>query len=330
MAFATYNESKVIDILNRYENSERALFFKDMGVTLENVHSLESAMKISGLDFKAELYPSSETIKIGEGIFTSRLCEDQSFKEVHRTDNGQLLGRVKDKYKILQNEEAFGFMDSLLGEGAKFTTAGFYGRNGARTFMTAETQPLTILGDEFKPYLLMTNGFDGGSGVRVAFTSVRVFCSNCLMRAFKNARNVVTIQHSNLMTSKLEEAKYILMNQTKYLEALKEESERLAVTPFSVEAYEALIREHFNQTDDKGNITLKNAVMIEAMLRAYKQEDLENFKGTAYRAVQAIADVNSHMPNMRKTKNNDGNFMVVFNGMELFNTLTNKIIEKAE
>lgn len=327
MAFATYNESKVMEILSK--NNERSLFFKNMGVTLDNAHSLETAMKVSGLDFKAEKWPASETVRIGENMFTSKLCDDQSFMEVHRTDNGQLLGRVKDKYKILQNEEAFGFMDSLLGAGAKFTTAGFYGRNGAKTFMTAETEPLTILGDEFKPYLLMSNGFDGGSGVRIAFTNVRVFCSNCLVRAFKNASNVVTVQHSKLMMSKLEEAKYILLNQTKYLEALKAEAEKLATTPFSAEAFEALIREHFNQTDEKGEVTLKNAVMIEAMLRAYKQNDLENFSNTAYRAVQAVADVNSHMPTMRKTKNIDNNFMIVMNGMELFNTLTNKIIEKA-
>ncbi len=31
--------------------------------------------------------------------------------------NGQILGIVTDRYKIVQNEEAFAFTDNLLGEG---------------------------------------------------------------------------------------------------------------------------------------------------------------------------------------------------------------------
>lgn len=329
MGIATYDINKVQEILNRNGNDERKMFFEGMGVNIENAQSLEMAIKLSGLDFEAEMYPSSETIKIPGIGYSSRLIENSDEREIHRTDTGKLMGRVKKNYNILQNYQAFEFMDELLGSQAKFETAGLFGRNQSKTFMTASTEPIKILGDDFQPYLLMTNGFDGGIGVRIAFTGIRIFCSNCLVRAFKNARNVISIKHSNMMMSKLDEAKYIMLHQTKYLEALKEESEKLAVTPFSAEAYEALIRDWFNKKDEDGNVIIQNGVMIEALLRAYKQEDLDNFSNTAYRAVQAIADVNSHMPSMRKTNNNEGNFMVVFNGMELFNTLTDKIIERA-
>lgn len=329
MGIATYNITKVQEILNRNGNDERKLFFDGMGVTIENAQSLEMAMKLSGLDFEAELWPSSQTIKIPGMGYSSQVIENSDEREIHRTDTGKLMGRVKKNYNILQNSQAFEFMDELLGSQAKFETAGTFGRNQTKSFMTASTEPIKILGDDFKPYLLMTNGFDGGIGVRIAFTGIRIFCSNCLVRAFKNAQNVISIKHSKIMMDKLDEAKYIMLHQTKYLEALKQESEKLAVTPFSAEAYEALIRDYFNKKDDEGNIVVQNGVMIEALLRAYKQEDLQNFNNTAYKAVQAIADVNSHMPQMRKTKTNENNFMVVMNGMPLLNMFTDMIIEQA-
>jgi len=35
-----------------------------------------------------------------------------------------MLGVVTDRYKIVQNHEAFAFADELLGEGVRFETAG--------------------------------------------------------------------------------------------------------------------------------------------------------------------------------------------------------------
>ena len=82
-----------------------------------------------------------------------------------RTDTMEPIGVVGEKYEILQNIEAFNFLDSLVGD-AKFETAGLYG-GGSKSFITMSTEPIKILDDEFAPYILFTNAFDGSGAVRV-------------------------------------------------------------------------------------------------------------------------------------------------------------------
>lgn len=41
-----------------------------------------------------------------------------------RSTDGRVLGVVSDRYKIVQNKEAFDFTNALLGEGVRYETAG--------------------------------------------------------------------------------------------------------------------------------------------------------------------------------------------------------------
>ena len=60
----------------------------------------------------------------------------------------QVLGVVTDRYKVIQNTEAFAFTDSLLGEGVTYETASAR-RNGRRTWVLAELPRRYIIsGDE--------------------------------------------------------------------------------------------------------------------------------------------------------------------------------------
>ena len=57
MGLASYNTDKVNAVMEAVENTPRKKYYEDMGITLENVHSLESALKLSGLDYSVEKRP---------------------------------------------------------------------------------------------------------------------------------------------------------------------------------------------------------------------------------------------------------------------------------
>ena len=48
----------------------------------------------------------------------------QGYKANVRDTDRKVLGVVTDRYKVIQNEEAFAFTDTLLGEGVRYETAG--------------------------------------------------------------------------------------------------------------------------------------------------------------------------------------------------------------
>ena len=327
--YTNYDAKKVAKVLEAVDSTERKAWYETQGVKLENVTSLEAALKLSGLDFEVEKKPVyfnstfGMTNESGKNLPPKFTKIEGQFTTV-RTDTMQPFGVVTDAYEILQNRDAFDFLDSLVLEGAKFETAGFFKKNGAASYITMSTEPMTILGDEFDPFMMISNGHDGGSAVKVCLTAIRAVCRNTAVLALKKASNLVTVQHSKKMYDKLLVAKEVLLANSKYMEELKIVAEELAVKPFSEEAFEALAYKLYPIEEEKSEIIqIRNLAQIEHLLRAYNQDDLQNFNNTAWKALQAVSDVNSHPLRFRETKkiaaNGTPEFQVVYNGMPLLN-----------
>lgn len=335
--YANYDSKKVQKVLEAAENTPRKAWYESQGVTLENVNTLESALMLSGLDFevkKKPLYfnPNFETKNADGKALPPKFTKiDNQFATV-RTDTNQPLGIVTEDYEILQNREAFDFLDSLTVQGAKFETAGFFKKNGAASYISMSTEPMTILGDEFNPYMMISNGHDGKSAIKVVLTPVRAVCKNTAILAIKNATNIVVINHSKKMYDRLVAAKEVMLANTNYMKELNKIAEELAVKPFSEEAFEAMARKLFPvKEEDSEIIQIRNIAKLEQLLKAYKENDLQNFNNTAWKAIQAVSDFESHPANFRKTKkladNGSKEFQVIMTGMPLLNKVFQMVQE---
>lgn len=329
--FASYDASKVTSVLSSAQETKRKAYFEGMGITLENVYDMESALKISGLDFEVKKLP----------LYHGGLEQEYAFKQIPdmfatvRGDNGAFLGAVGKDYQVLQNRDAFEFLDSLVAIGnAKFTSAGNFKKNGGASYIQMSTEPIDILGDQFDNYIMISNGHDGGSAVTVVITPIRAWCRNSALLAIKKASNRVSVRHTVNMHNNLEKAKEVLFASTKYLDALKEVAEEMAVKPFSKEAFEKLAYKLFPVKECASEtVQIRNLYKIEQLMKAYKEDDLSNFLNTGWGALQAVADVESHLPQFRKTTkvaaNGTPQFQsVVINGMPLLNEAF-KIIKEA-
>lgn len=333
--FPTHNIAQFdVNRVPTMQGTERTKYFEGIGVDVQDATSLEVAIHASGLNFEVVKKPLRFTTQVaqewgGQTVYVdSHLPIPDQFATV-RSDTLEPLGIVGKNYEILQNIEAFNFLDNLVGK-AKFETAGLYG-NGTRSFITMSTEPMKILGDEFAPYILFTNSFDGSGAVRVMFTPIRVFCSNTIALAIKRADNRLSIRHSSSLTKRLDNAKNVLLHNSNYLEAIKKESEKLAAIPYSAASFENLARSLFPVNDeDKEFIQVRNEAQIESLMRAYRQDDLQNFNNTAYKAVQAIADFESHRPTFRNTDTMEfKNIKTVMAGMPLLNQVTEMLLSIA-
>lgn len=316
--WASYDSKQVEKILNAVDGNERKAYYETMGIKLDNIQTMESALKISGLDFEVEKRPLYYKTK---GNF---LTEMKDFVTTVRTDNLQPLGVVGPNYEILQNRDAFGFLDSLCMQGAKFETAGLLRKNGAASYVTMSTEPISILGDEFDPYMMIMNSFDGGNAVRICLTTIRAICRNTAIMAMKKAVNKFSIQHSKLMNVKLEQAKEVLLTNTHYLQELNRFAEEMAVKPFSKEAFEALCRKLYPISNEQTPLVqVRNLGRIEQLLKAYREDDLQNFNNSAWKAIMAVSDAESHPLKIKNTtkKSDSGTaeFRAVMMGMPILN-----------
>ena len=75
-----------------------------------------------------------------------------------RTDNGNPIGIVGPRYRIVQNKDAFGFFDSIIESGeAKYTMGGVID-GGSRIWLQAKLpSKMVIKGDELEKYIDLLN-----------------------------------------------------------------------------------------------------------------------------------------------------------------------------
>ena len=134
---------------------------------------------------------------------------------------------VTDRYKVIQNEEAFAFTDALLGEGVRYETAGSL-QEGRRVWLLARLpREYIIAGERISPYMVFSNTHDGSGAVKTALTPIRVVCNNTLNLALRTAKRSWSMIHTGDISGKIEEAKNTLLLADGYMTALGQEFENL-------------------------------------------------------------------------------------------------------
>lgn len=184
-----------------------------LGQYVSEAMTSEEAIKLGGLDYTVEKRPL-----YAPGWEGTMVEAEGHFANV-RTDNNDILGVVKGRYRIVQNKDAFGFFDSIIDKGeAIFETAGALGK-GERIFVTAKLpEDMLVKGEAVEKYIMLTNSHDGSTTIIAGFTPIRVVCNNTLTAALKNLDNRVSISHTASAESRLREASRVMGIASRYMD----------------------------------------------------------------------------------------------------------------
>ena len=242
-----------------------------------------------------------------------------------RFSSTRLLGVVTDRYKVIQNVDAFAFTDELLGEGVKYETAGSL-QGGKKVWLLARLpREYIISGERITPYLVFSNTHDGSGAVRVAITPVRVVCNNTLNLALNTASRSFSMIHAGDIKGKINEARQTLFMADTYMEHLGKEFEHLRKIKLTEQQVKDYMEILLPVEKDASILTVKNIRKLREDLcaRYYDAPDLKNVGGNnAYRFVNAVSDFATHASPIRRTKNYQENlFMRTYEG--------NPMIDKA-
>ena len=163
----------------------------------------------------------------------------------------------------------------------------------------------SILGDDVDTNIVFTNSHDGTSGVKIMMTPVRIVCSNMLNLALRKASRSWATRHTGGIFSKLEEAKYTLNLADKYMDALKEEADRLTGVKIADAELEKILEEMFPIDMMKDSaVKIRNTVELrDTFKKCYDAPDIAQYKGTAYGVMNAISDMASHKSPTRLSDN---------------------------
>lgn len=275
-------------------------------VDISSASSVDEALSLSGLDWPV----------------TSKLIYDENGKaypnyraNVRETDN-TLLGVVSNQYRIVQNVDAFEFVNDLSSSGFEFTSAGAF-RDGKSIWIMGHLPKEDILGDEVDNNIVFVNSHDGSSGVKVMMTPVRVVCSNMLNLALKQASRSWKTRHTSNIHHKLTEAKQTLGLANKYMAELKVEAERLANMKITDAQIDAIFDKMFpvDPSNDSERKIRNVSILKDSFIHCYNESDISQFKGTVYGAINAMADLVDHkLPNRMTTNYYENNWNRLING----------------
>ncbi|MDD4834011.1 MAG: DUF932 domain-containing protein [Lutispora sp.] len=266
-----------------------------LGVQVQEAPRSVDALKLAGLDWKVNQEP----------IYTADMFKIDGFKANIRSTDKKVLGVVTDRYSVVQNDEAFQFTDSLLGEGVRYETAGSLA-GGKRVWLLAKLPDThTILGDEVMPYLVFSNSYDGSAAIRVAITPIRVVCQNTLNLAMANAKRMWSAPHVGRIEEKFEEAKQTLLHANHYMTQLNKEAENLIRKYLTDKRAKEFIQELIEMPDNATVVQARNTNRLrdDLAIRYFEAPDLEDMPKSAWRIISAISDFATHTEPLRKTVN---------------------------
>jgi len=197
-----------------------------IGKDVSKATSVSEAMEIAGLDYKLGLKKIYlQSLAKVDGIPVIGKQVPNRFAVV-REDNGQAIGTVGNRYKIVQNAECFSFFDGLIEQGlAKFERA-YSTHNGAKVNVVADLGDFYPAGDKSRKQLILRTSHDGTGSISVFYIAFRLSCTNQLNGAERKAFKV-KIRHTASFNTKLHQAREVMGISDQYYRWFEEQAGKL-------------------------------------------------------------------------------------------------------
>lgn len=264
-----------------------------LGTVVAEAPDSGSALELAGLDWDV----IQKDITTADGF-----APIPGFKANVRDSDGSVLGIVTDRYRVVQNREAFAFTDELLGEGVRYETAGSL-QGGRHVWMLARIPNQYIInGEEITPYLVFMNAHDGSGSIKVAMTPVRVVCSNTLNLALSTAKRCWSCHHTGDIDGKMDEARHTLLYAGRYMAELGASFSRLAQVRLTDTKVMEFINELIPEAENATPQQHRNVVRLRNDLkhRYFDAPDLQHIGKNGYRFVNAVSDFATHARPLRE------------------------------
>ena len=332
--------NNITGVETMFSARNRPMPWEELGDNIIGALNSSDAIKKAGLNWKVNSMP----------VYSEILNKTPSFmKRAHhfvanvRDIDNEILGIVSDKYKIIQNSEAFKFTDELLGNhDIKYETAGSID-NGKRIWLLAKIPAIyRIFDDDIEQYLMFTNTHDGSGAVKIVMTPIRVVCRNTLNLALKEAKRCWSMTHIGNIQKKINLAEQTLFNAKNYMEFLKKSAEKLNKIKLSAIDIGKIIDFLLPIKEDGGEEHKKNVKQRQTDLfnRFLHAPDLQNYDSTGYRLINAVSDYATHQSfyefdqktNIKKNtifELRERNLIRNIDGLDLLDKAYKKILEYA-
>lgn len=263
-----------------------------LGTVLENAPTSADAIKLAGLDWEVAL----------ENMVTTSGVNVPNSLAVVRSDGKGVVGVVGERYKPLQNIEAFNFFDAFVQAGeASYETAGSL-NGGSRIWILAKLglEPSRIVGDDLvSKFVLLSNSHDGTMAVRAGLTNVRCVCANTLAQAHASKESkLIRLRHSANVAQNLIDIRETLNLANASFEATADQYRALAKKAINQRDLRKYIIDVLDiPTDPDGKLSTRGKNIVDKVVHLSEEgvgNDVEGVRGTLWGAYNGVTEFLSY------------------------------------
>lgn len=282
-----------------------------LGTVLDHAPDSATAIEAAGLNWTVDQLPlvARKTIQTPEGEVVRDIDAPEHVANV-RSDTGHVLGVVGDGYKVIQNVEAFQFLDGLLQDGVlKYESAGAL-KDGRIVWMLGRLPSVDTIaqGDDVLRYVLLTMAHDGTGAIRGLPTATRVVCWNTLSAALRKGKDsIVTIRHSGDIASKMRQAQYMLAQYDKQFTDHADACRHLAGKRYNASELETFLNTLFPPVANEGRaktIRDNDIASVRVNLESPRQR-VGGIAGSWWSALNAVTELVDHQSTTRGATQRD-------------------------
>lgn len=242
----------------------------------------EALSIMPGGDAKVETIPVTASVKVGTKSYSVPTGQVAIVRHPTPDDpEARFFGFAGPDYEPLENGDICKILDGLPWP---TETMGLLDM-GRRFFCSLRVGETQVGGEEVKEFFLVTEGKDGGSAIKIAYTPVRVVCQNTLVLGLAQATFDMAVQHRAGAKAELEFA-------VKIAEMAK------------------LARQRSLEAMQKMSLTKLVEDQVADILRAAYPEPATPRKVGLYKELVEMQDVDQTTPEMQRLQRTAHNFEV--------------------
>lgn len=276
--------------------SAREVPWHRLGTVTDGALTVQEALKVAQLDWT--VYKSDDPVQVPVLTPNGVQMVDYPGRYMTYRDHPKLglqgLGVVGEVYTVIQNEEAFDFLNALADEsGATIETAGSL-LGGSQVFVTMKMpNSIVVAGaqDQVDFYLMATTSHDGSLAFTAAVTPIRVVCKNTQRLALGSAQSTWRLKHTTNVVGKVQQAREALGLTFRYQVAYEKAVDALVNTPFAEREVDAFLDTLFPVSKDASVWQVARTQATRDEVRAlYHAPTQDNARGTRWAAYSAITE----------------------------------------
>lgn len=303
--------------------SHREIAWHGLGnVFQKEVTDYQEMLRLAGLSgWDIREMPLAVTALDSDEVVEANFVVPAKAIVANMSDGLRVLGVTGDRYEIVQNEDAFSFLQSLH-DGARWETAGAIkgGRVvfGSMAFDRNFTLDPNGASDKVESYLLVYTSHDGSTGVAGGITPIRVECQNTLNVAMGQVKQTFKIRHTRNVEDRMKAEAALWRQANTYFDRFEAEAQELFAQSVTDKQFFGIVEQMFPRPEQDVKGAMKKwEKRQETFTQAWKGEPNAGIKNTAWGVFNALTEANQWGRNMRKGEKGRENFFAAGAGFDI-------------